>query len=62
MKFFKKLFICILISSLIFCFSPVTYAGIDFTRMVEEILVETLLKVGDGIFFIVSQPQGKYNC
>lgn len=59
MKFFKKLFVCILISALIFCFSPVTYAGINFTRMVEEIIVETLLKVGDGIFYIVSTSVGE---
>ena len=59
MKLFKKIIISILISALIFCFSPITYAGIDFTRMVEEIIVETLLKVGDGILYIVSTSVGE---
>lgn len=59
MKLFKKMFVCILISALVFCFSPVTYAGFDFTRMVEEIIVETLLKVGDGILYIVSTSVGE---
>lgn len=59
MKLFKKIIISVLISALVFCFSPVTYAGIDFTRMVEEILVETLLKVGDGVLYIVSSSVGE---
>lgn len=61
MKMLKKFFISILISALIVSFTPVAHAGLkeDFTGMIQEILVELFVGVGDGILYMVSTSVGE---
>ena len=61
MKMLKKFFISILISALIVSFTPVAHADLkeDFTGMIQEILIELFVGVGDGILYMVSTSVGE---
>lgn len=61
MKMLKKFFVSILVATLIVGFSPVAHASLleDFTGMIQEIILETLIGVGDGILYMVSTSVGE---